>query len=55
MNFDSSKKGSINENQTNSKEEKKDEVICKDGFCFLPNIENKQIINNQNINIFDPI
>ena len=30
-------------------------ITCKDGFCFIPNTEENQTINNENINIFDPI
>ena len=29
-------------------------LICKDGFCALPNIDNSKQLNNNN-NIFDPI
>ena len=31
-----------------------EQVICKDGFCFLPNIDESKKINN-NSNIFDPL
>ena len=30
-------------------------ITCKDGFCFLPNVEKKETIDHKNINIFDPI
>ena len=30
-------------------------ITCKDGYCFIPNLEGNEIINNENINIFDPI
>lgn len=30
-------------------------MICEDGFCFLPNLDTDQSINNEKINIFDPI
>tara|TARA_Y100001978_G_C23507609_1_gene344003 strand:+ start:95 stop:256 length:162 start_codon:yes stop_codon:yes gene_type:complete len=30
-------------------------ITCKDGFCFIPNLEEKETISNENINIFDPI
>ena len=30
-------------------------MTCKDGFCFLPNQNEKQQINSDNINIFEPI
>ena len=29
-------------------------LICKDGFCSLPNIDNSKPLNNNN-NIFDPL
>ena len=29
-------------------------LICKDGFCYLPNIDNTKPLNNNN-NIFDPL
>ena len=29
-------------------------LICKDGFCALPNIDNSKQLNNNN-NIFDPL
>ncbi len=36
--------------------EKEDKNIsCKDGFCFIPNSEENKTINNENINIFDPL
>ena len=30
-------------------------IICKEGFCFIPNHDENKSINNKNINIFDPI
>ena len=30
-------------------------IICKDGFCFIPNSEENQTPINENINIFDPL
>ena len=30
-------------------------MTCKDGFCFIPNSEENKTINNENINIFDPL
>ena len=30
-------------------------MTCKDGYCFIPNSEENQTINNENINIFDPL
>ena len=38
----------------NVKQENKN-ITCKDGYCFLPNLEEGKKINNDNINIFDPI
>ena len=36
--------------------EKEDKnMTCKDGFCFIPNSEGNKTINNENINIFDPL
>ena len=53
------------ESSNNSKDEafaqslkiEKENIICKDGFCTLPNQnqnQNKNIIKN-NVNLFDPI
>ena len=36
------------------KEESKN-ITCKDGYCFIPNLEENKNISNKNINIFDPI
>ena len=30
-------------------------ITCKDGYCFIPNLEENKNISNENINIFDPI
>ena len=30
-------------------------ITCKDGYCFIPNLEENKAISNENINIFDPI
>ena len=30
-------------------------ITCKDGYCFIPNIEENKTLSNENINIFDPI
>ena len=38
----------------NIKKENKD-INCKDGFCFIPNLEENKTISSENINIFDPI
>ena len=33
----------------------KDKMICKDGFCSLPNQKEIQKKDTNNINLFDPI
>ena len=33
----------------------KKSINCKDGYCFIPNLEENKSISNENINIFDPI
>ena len=38
----------------NIKKEDKN-MTCKDGYCFIPNLEKNEIISNENINIFDPL
>ena len=30
-------------------------ITCKDGYCFIPNLEENKAISNENINIFDPL
>ena len=30
-------------------------ITCKDGYCFIPNLKENKTINNENVNIFDPI
>ena len=30
-------------------------MTCKDGYCFIPNLEKNKTISNENINIFDPL
>ena len=30
-------------------------ITCKDGYCFIPNLEENKTVSNENINIFDPI
>ena len=30
-------------------------ITCKDGYCFIPNLDENKAISNENINIFDPI
>jgi len=46
-----------NSNQKLSDDLTKDneKLICKDGFCFLPNIDDSKQLNNNNNNIFDPL
>tara|TARA_B100000963_G_C22489648_1_gene608649 strand:+ start:413 stop:592 length:180 start_codon:yes stop_codon:yes gene_type:complete len=43
-----------NEKLSDSLNKDNKKVICKDGFCFLPNIDDSKQLNN-NSNIFDPI
>tara|TARA_Y100000589_G_scaffold25123_1_gene20801 strand:+ start:746 stop:907 length:162 start_codon:yes stop_codon:yes gene_type:complete len=38
-----------------SKKEAGKNITCKDGYCFIPNLEENKTISNKNINIFDPI
>ena len=33
----------------------KENIICKDGFCTLPNQNPNQKIIKNNVNLFDPI
>ena len=33
----------------------KENIICKDGFCTLPNQNNNPKISKTNVNVFDPI
>jgi len=33
----------------------KESIICKDGFCTLPNQNQNQKIIKNNLNLFDPI
>ena len=50
-------KNSNNPNYDSSNKVKKENqsITCKDGYCFIPNLEGNETINNENINIFDPI
>ena len=43
-----------NEKLSDSRNKDNENLICKDGFCVLPNIDNSKQINNNN-NIFDPL
>tara|TARA_Y100001933_G_C18937365_1_gene537980 strand:- start:681 stop:842 length:162 start_codon:yes stop_codon:yes gene_type:complete len=53
MEFDTQKESE--QNSKNKFKTEHEELICKDGFCYLPNIANNQQINDENINIFDPL
>ena len=53
MEFDAQKESLQNSEDKLKNEHEK--LICKDGFCYLPNIANNQQINDENINIFDPL
>ena len=40
---------------TQSLKIEKENIICKDGFCTLPNQNINKNINKNNVNLFDPI
>ena len=42
-------------NLTESIDKENKDITCKDGFCFIPNSEGNESINNEKINIFDPL
>ena len=42
-------------NLSESIEKENKKMTCKDGFCFIPNLDENKTINNKNMNIFDPI
>ena len=42
-------------NLSESIKKENNNITCKDGYCFIPNLEENKTINNENINIFDPI
>ena len=49
---------SNNQNKTTSSETRnigKEKMICKDGFCSLPNQKKVTKQNTNDINLFDPI
>ena len=48
-----SKDPNYNLPETIKKENKN--TTCKDGYCFIPNLEENTTISNENINIFDPL
>ena len=43
-----------NEKLSDTLSKDNENLICKDGFCSLPNIDNSKQLNN-NSNIFDPL
>ena len=43
-----------NEKLSDNLNKDNENLICKDGFCSLPNIDNSKQLNNNN-NIFDPL
>ena len=43
-----------NEKLSDTLNKENENLICKDGFCSLPNIDNSKQLNNNN-NIFDPL
>ena len=52
------KKTTTNDSDYNFSESIKNEnknINCKDGYCFIPNLEDNKKIKNENLNIFDPI
>ena len=42
-------------NLSDSLKKENKNITCKDGYCFVPNLEENKTINNESINIFDPI
>tara|TARA_Y100000589_G_scaffold40265_1_gene33698 strand:- start:141 stop:302 length:162 start_codon:yes stop_codon:yes gene_type:complete len=42
-------------NLSESMEKEKKNITCKDGFCFIPNLDKNKNSSNENINIFDPL
>ena len=54
MNIESSN-NSKEKNFSNSVKVEKSNIICKDGFCTLPNQNENLNINKNNMNLFDPI
>ena len=43
-----------NEKLSDTLNKDNENLICKDGFCALPNIDSTKQLNNNN-NIFDPL
>tara|TARA_Y100000766_G_scaffold259238_1_gene248078 strand:+ start:53 stop:217 length:165 start_codon:yes stop_codon:yes gene_type:complete len=54
MNIESSK-NSKEKIFSNSVKIEKSNIICKDGFCKLPDQNENSNINKNNMNVFDPI
>ena len=50
-----SSKNSKDKNFSQSLKIEKENIICKDGFCSLPNQNKNQSISKNNLNLFDPI
>ena len=50
-----SSKNSKDDNFSHSLKIDKKNIICKDGFCSLPNQNKKSNISKNNLNLFDPI
>ena len=46
---------SNNQNYIKPMEVTKENIICKDGFCSIPNHKEISKTNKEDINIFDPI
>ena len=53
MAIQNSSNANMHTNQKSS--ESTDQIICKDGFCFLPNKDEANELDNKNIDIFDPV
>ena len=54
MQIDSSKNSKEKDFSQSLKFEKKN-IVCKDGFCSLPNQNENSIIQKNKVNLFDPI
>ncbi len=42
-------------NLSESIEKEDKNITCKDGYCFIPTLEENKTINSEKINIFDPL
>mgnify|MGYP001380814121 CR=1 FL=1 len=52
------KEESIPTNETNYDQPlkiEKDNIICKDGFCVISNNDESRKVNQNDLNLFDPI